>query len=65
MDKFETTNNLKAKIREAAEHVTRDMLQHVWQDGGISVGIKQGHEWYACGNFLRSKLFEVHFKINY
>jgi hypothetical protein len=32
MDKIQDLNHLQARIREAAELVTRDMLPHVWQD---------------------------------
>jgi hypothetical protein len=47
---------LKARIKEGAEQVIRDMLQPVWQDGGILVGHMQGHERWTYGN---SKLLEV------
>jgi hypothetical protein len=38
-DKIGDLNNLKARIREAAEQITRDMLQCVWQELEYRLGI--------------------------
>jgi hypothetical protein len=32
MDKIRDLNNLKARIREATEQATRNMLQYIWQE---------------------------------
>jgi hypothetical protein len=43
IDKIRDQDHLKARIREAAEQVTRDMLQCLGKKG-ILIGYMQGHE---------------------
>jgi hypothetical protein len=42
MDKIRDMNHLKARMREAAEQGTRDMIQHVSQDVGCQLDIMNG-----------------------
>jgi hypothetical protein len=48
MNKIQDLNNLKAGTRDSAVQVTGDTLHHAKH--GISIGLKQGHEWCTSGN---------------
>jgi hypothetical protein len=39
MDTIRALNYLRAKVKEAAEHVTRAMLQCLWQEVKYSMGV--------------------------
>jgi hypothetical protein len=66
MDENRDLNHLKARRREAAEQVTRHMLQRVWREVEYRVDIcsvtdgAQVETYSSC-----SKLFKVHFKTKY
>jgi hypothetical protein len=43
VDKIQDLNNLKARIREAVEQATTDMLQSVWQGEDICTNMNDAH----------------------
>jgi hypothetical protein len=58
--------HLKARIWEAAEQVTRDTLQRVWQEVQYRLDIHRASNGARVKiSYLRLKLFKVHFKLEY
>jgi hypothetical protein len=65
MERIRDLNHLKARIREYAEQVTREMLQPVWQEVVYGLQICKVTDSVHMGIYeLYSGLFLVHFKIS-